>query len=315
LRKSCWCEEEVAPKGGWLSQFEKSSDPGICRTPGHQIFYGDHFWTITLHRLSRTTIGTTPCPVFLLFMMMQHLLVPFLVATTALGEVPNRGKPFTQPSLNAWPNPSTERDGVNGQGWVDPNGQGYMTCDDDLGWTYGTSEASAVDVESYLQSPQGKHCHCPRSGRWAGKLTNGTWYWDYTAEDWDVTPGVDGHPAVAAGRGTCDTCSTCSTCSTTCSTCSTTCSTCSTTCCGTGCTRRPLTSACTLLPFSPFTFFTVHTVPATFPPFHFSTFPPFHRSTVPPFHFLCLFLFALSRYHECHGHLGILVDGGRPCCR
>ena len=121
---------------------------------------------------------------------------------------PNRGKPFTQPDLNAWPNPSTERD-ENGKGWIDPKnkdkngkGLGYVSCDDDIGWKpLDISDKDSVDVNTYLQSPAGIHCHCPRSGRWNGKMTNGTWYWDYGAGDWDVTPGVNGHPAVVAGRG------------------------------------------------------------------------------------------------------------------
>lgn len=121
----------------------------------------------------------------------------FLFGPSSQATEPNRGEPFSQPTENAG-NPSTERNIFT------ENNLGYISCNDDLTWKPFTASDNAVTVQDYLQSPAGQHCHCPRSGRWAGKLTNGTWYWNYDAgsEDWDVTPGVDGKPAVASGRGT-----------------------------------------------------------------------------------------------------------------
>ena len=126
-----------------------------------------------------------------------------------------RGEPFGQPQKNAWPNPSTERGPYKHDPAKDPNSPdrnahwpklNYISCDDDLGWIPFTDVSNednkkAPTVDSYLSSVNGSRCHCPRTGRWEGQMTNGTWFWDYTQEDWQVNPGVNGKPPVVMGKG------------------------------------------------------------------------------------------------------------------
>ena len=121
-----------------------------------------------------------------------------------------RGKPFFQPQNNV-PNPSTERNIYKYQpkDSTDPNAHwpklNYISCDDDLGWIPFTDvtkpDYKAPTVENYLKSVNGSRCHCPRTGRWEGQMTNGTWFWDYTQEDWQVNPGVNGKAPIVMGKG------------------------------------------------------------------------------------------------------------------
>jgi len=137
-------------------------------------------------------------------------IIVALVSTDA-SEQPQRGAPFKQPQEAAWPNPSTERKVSRTK--VQPNGKGkttedpevelgYVSCNDDLDWIYGDSSTDGpADVGRYLKSNEGSHCHCPRSGRWEGKMTNGTWFWDWDQADWEVSPGVGDKPPVVDGKG------------------------------------------------------------------------------------------------------------------
>ena len=141
------------------------------------------------------------------FLLSTLLLLPTLVTSQSK---PQRGAPFGQSPAASWPNPSTERDN-DGKGnfikvdsSVDPNKKvelGYMSCDDDLVWTMDGKSPKQAKVSDYLGSNEGQNCHCPRSGRWQGKLTNGTWVWNYQQEDWDVAPGVNGNPPIVGGKG------------------------------------------------------------------------------------------------------------------